>query len=86
MAELCIQGAAPFKIEYGSSSRAMRLFSFTVVSPSYDLCKYETVHEKVKFVSTSMVSYEMRLNKNVQCLVFLKPTFVNTRSRCSKVE
>ena len=29
------------------------------MSLSYDLCKYKTVYEKVKFVKTSMVSYKM---------------------------
>ena len=41
----------------------------------YNLCKNETVYDKVNLFGTSMVSYKMRLIKSVQCLTFLKSTY-----------
>ena len=57
------------KIEPKSSSHAMRLFSFGVVT-SYNLCNYDTAYEKVKFVQNSMVSYKIRFSTKMFSVLF----------------
>ena len=71
--------------EEGSSSHTY--LQLHIFYHFYDLCKYETVCRKGKFVKASMVSYKIRhFCENVQCLVFLKSTFLNEGSCRGKVE
>ena len=57
------------------------IFPVSEVSGSYNLYKHKSEYKKLRFVQTSMVSYKMRLFE-IQCLTFLKCTFLNAGSRC----